>query len=693
MERKTRFRVGVLLLLTAALLGMFTVRLFKLQSSAAAAEKADQSASYTYETVVPAARGSILDRSGKVLVTNRASYNIQLVGYVLFNAPDPDANLLRLAELCAKRGISYADHLPISSTRPYTSTLDSLNDTWQGYFKDFLAYEKWDPDISPQNLIKLMKRLWNIPSGWTEEQARMVIGLRYELALRYAVKSLGPYELISDVSADDLSALMELNTPGLTVETGTVRVYDTTYAAHILGRVGLMNPEEYAKYKDQGYAMDAKVGKDGLEQAFENYLHGTDGVRVTTVSKNGEILDQHYSKLPQAGDNVVLSVDIDLQTAAENALRDVILDLRKNGVGLKDEGKDAEGGALVAIDVKTGEVLASASYPTFNLADYSKDFDKLKVDKLSPLFNRALSQTYPPGSIYKMVTAIAAVDKAKIGPFYEIEDKGIYKYYDNYQPKCLIYTNYGTTHGIINMMQALEVSCNYYFYEIGRLTGISSIDEVAKGLGLGEATGVELPEELGYRANPETKAKLFKDDPTQSGWYGADTLMAAIGQSENKFTPLQMADYVATLANRGTRYKATFLRRVLSSDYTELVEEHKPTVLSSYHISDDALNCVEQGMRMAVTEPGGTASKYLKDYPVAVCAKTGTAQHSDNGSAGSDNASFVCYAPADNPQIAIAVYVEKGAQGGNLAKAAVAVMDEYFRSESAESVPQENAAG
>jgi len=682
-----------MMLLAALMLGAFVARLFKLQTPASAAGRTDASSSYTYQTVVSAARGSILDRNGKVLVTNRASYNIQLTGYVLFNSDNPNASLLQLAELCRKRGIQYTDHLPISLEKPYTSTLDTTAGPWQDYFSQFLAYKKWDSDISPQNLIKLMKDTWSIPDSWTDEQARLVIGLRYELALRYAVDSLGPYTLVSDVSSNDLSALMELNIPGLTVETGTVREYATKYAAHILGRVGPMNPAEYATYKDQGYAMDASVGKDGLEQAFEPYLHGTDGVRVTTVSKKGEILNEHYSTLPNAGDNVELTIDIDLQKAAEDALASVIADLRKNGVGLKEEGKDAEGGALVAMDVKTGEVLACASNPTFDLSAYSKDFAQLKTAKYAPLYNRALSAAYPPGSIYKMVTSIAAIDKGGIGRFYKIRDKGIYKFYANYQPKCLIYTNYGTTHGVINMMQALAVSCNYYFYEVGRLTGIESIDNVAKGLGLGEATGVELPEELGYRANPETKAKLFANDPNQSGWYGADTLMAAIGQSENKFTPLQMADYAATLANRGTRYSATFLRRVLSSDYSKLIKEHTPTVLSTYPISDDAMACVQDGMRMAVTDSDGTASKYLKDYPIAVCAKTGTAQHSDNGSAGSDNASFVCYAPADNPQIAIAVYVEKGAQGGNLAKAAIAVMDQYFQSSAAAAVPAENTAG
>ena len=301
------------------------------------------------------------------------------------------------------------------------------------------------------------------------------------------------------------------------------------------------------------------------------------------------------------------------------------------------------------------------------------------------MYNRVLLAPYDPGSVFKMVTAIAAIDFEGIGRYYEIEDKGLYTYYDDYQPACLLWKR-GMTHGTINMMQALAESCNYYFYEIGRRAGIEAIDTVSKGLGLGEHTGVELPEETGSRGNPETKKEVYADDPDRSGWYGADTLQVAIGQGDNKFTPMQLACYTAALANSGTRLRATYLRRVVSSDYTSVVMENEPVVESTFKISDEALSCVREGMRMTVTS--GTASSYLRDYSVAVAAKTGTAQH---GGLGSDNASFVCYAPYDDPEIAIVVYVEKGAQGGYLANAARAVMDAYFgKTEGLETVITEN---
>lgn len=345
--------------------------------------------------------------------------------------------------------------------------------------------------------------------------------------------------------------------------------------------------------------MDAQVGKEGLEQAFEEQLHGVDGTRLTKVDQDGNVLEQYYDTTPQAGDNVYLTIDIDLQQAAEEALEDLILDLRENGVDGEEEGKDAEGGAMVVMDVNTGEVLASASYPTYDPATYSQDFNELLQTEYSPLLNRVLQLTYFPGSIYKMITAIAAVDYGGIGRYYEIRDKGVYTYYDSFQPKCHIYTSSGTTHGVVNMMQALSVSCNYYFYEVGRLTGIDAIDAVAAAFGLGEKTGVELPEEAGQRANPQTKKELYPDDPVSGDWYGADTLQAAIGQSENKFTPMQLASYISTLANGGTRYQATFLSKVVSSDYKQVLEEQTAQVLGQVEYSEQAHLTVEEGMRMA----------------------------------------------------------------------------------------------
>lgn len=688
-QHKFSFRVTALILLAAVMLGIFSAKLYQVQVVEGASQDSTPSGSYTYYTRVTAARGEILDRNGKVLVGNRASFNIVLIYPVLFSCEDPNGSLRDLTNLAVERGLEIVDHLPVTSQKPYEYTKDAYSSVWNNYFKTYLATREWDSDISAPQLIRRLRERYHIPDDWTEEEARRVISVRYELELRLCT-NLPNYVMLEDVDAISLAELTELNIPGVTVEKSTVREYYTDYAAHILGRVADMNPEEYEYYKQYDYAMDAKVGKEGLEKAFELELHATDGMLQTTIASDGTILEEHYITEPVAGNNVELSIDIDLQKTAEDVLEGLILDLRENGLNGTDHGKDAEGGAVVVMSVKTGEVLVSASYPTFQLSTYAEDYNELLERDFAPLYNRAVQAPYPPGSTFKMVTTIAAINDGVIKPGYEINDLGVYRRFEDagYLPRCMLYTttNGGATHGSINVMEALAVSCNYYFYEIGWMTGIESIDETAKALGLGEPTGIEIYEETGHRANPAVKDALYDGD--YSVWYGGDTVSAAIGQSENRFTPMQLCSYTAALANRGVRYQASFLRRVLSSDYEELVEEHTPTVLSRLEISDDAYKAYTEGMRLAVTSYSGTSHGLFGDYDVAVCAKTGTAEH---GSGGSDNASFVLYAPADDPEIAIAIYVEKGAQGGNLGNIAKAILDVYFSEASAvDTVPAEN---
>lgn len=681
-QHKFSFRVGVLILLIAVMAGIFGVRLYDVQVTQASQVDHTPSGSHTYRTRVTAARGEILDRNGKVLIGNRASYNLTLIYAIVFSAENPNENLRKLTNLCNELGLEMTDHFPVAMEKPYTYTTDEYSSTWNSYFKTFLDERGWDSDISAPQLIRRLKDTYHLPADWTEEEARRVISIRYELDLRRWT-SLPTYVLLNDVDSVSLAAITELNIPGVNVETSTVRQYNTTYAAHILGRIGLMNAEEYEIYKEKDYAMDAYVGKEGLEKAFEDDLHGTDGLRVTTISADGTVLEEYYKTVPQAGKNIELTIDIDLQKVSEDALKAHILSLRE------DDG-DAEGGAVVVQEVKTGQILACASYPTFDPATYSQKYNELLETDFAPLYNRALQAAYPPGSTYKMVTTIASIDSGTIGRWVEIEDKGIYRRFEDvgYTPRCMLYTTAGATHGYVNAMEALAVSCNYYFYEVGYQTGITKIDEVAKALGLGEATGVELDESVGRRANAETKKLLYSKG--YDGWYDADTVAAAIGQSENRFTPMQLACYTSALANHGTRYKATFLQRVLSSDYSELLYESTPVVASQLNISDEAYAAYTEGMRLSVTWANGTSHYYLGDYDVAVCAKTGTAEHGGNGS---DNAAYVLYAPADDPQIAIAVYVEKGTPGSRLAKVARAILDAYFSTSSnVDTVPAENIA-
>ncbi len=686
-QHKFSVRVGILMVMVLIIIGLFTGKLYNLQITKAQSDEAAPPGSTTYYTRISAARGQILDRNGNVLVGNRAAFSLSIVNEVLFNSSDPNEALRKLTNMCDQLGLSFIDHFPVTMEKPYRYTTEDYSGEWNGYFTDFLIDRGWDTDISAPQLIRYLKDRYNIPETWTEAEARRVISLRYELQLRYST-SLPVYTLLKDVDSTALASLTELNTPGLVVNTSTTRVYNTDYAAHILGYIGLMNPEEWEVYQDHGYSMDAYVGKTGLEEAFELELHGTDGLLETTIAEDGTILEEHYITEPVAGSNVELTIDLNLQEVAEDELESLILDLRENGLKGTDSGKDVEGGAVVVMSVKTGEVLACCSYPTYDLSTYFEDYNEILQQDYDPLYNRALQAAYPPGSIFKMVTTVAAIDSGAIEPQTYIYDKGIYDRFSDaaYYPRCMLWTTQGLTHGSINVTEALAVSCNYYFYEAAWMTGMDEIDKVSKALGLGESTGIELYEATGRRANAETKKALYSGE--SSYWYGGDTVSAAIGQSENRFTPLQLCSYISALANQGTRYEATFLKRVISADYQQLLFENTPQIASQIAISDKAYQACIDGMKMAASSAIGTSYSLFYDYPVSVCAKTGTAEH---GSGGSDNASFVIFAPADDPQIAITIYLEKGAQGGNLGKIAKPILDAYFSASGAiDTIPGEN---
>ena len=683
MERISRGRARFLVFLFLVIMVLFGFRLYDLQILSPGGITANTTTFTTY-TTVKAARGDILDKNGNVLVSNRASYNLVMNHYVILTADGTNDYLYKLVKCCQEHNINYTEHFPVTTQRPFTYTLSSQTTAWQSHFQTYLNMVEMDSDISAPLLIEQLRKYYKIPETWTNEEARLVIGLRYEIDLRSCVGSLPNYVFLEDVSDDALSYIMELNIPGLNVEASTVREYNTKYAAHILGYVGKMNPQQWEEYKDnEDYTMDSDIGQSGFEAAFEEYLHGIDGLREDTVTVSGELVSSRYLIEPKAGSNVEVSIDVNLQRAAEDTLAQVIEDLRKQEA--EKDGQDAEGGAVVAIDVKTGQVLVCASYPTYDLSSFFKDYSSILETEYSPLFNRALQGLYPPGSTYKMSMVIASIDSGIISSTDTIYDHGIWDQdgssrdkYKDFELYCLQYTNYGEVHQHMTAAEALMVSCNYFFYDLGDKIGLSAMDSTAKGLGLGEYTGVELTELVGYRANKETKKRLHPGD--SSGWYQADQVTAAIGQSDNRFTPLQLCAYTATLANRGTRYKATFLNRVVSADYRSLLYQNQPSVLSTFNISDDAYKAYTEGMYLVThrTEDWrGTAYNVFKDYPIEVAAKTGTAE-TDAGVNASDNGSFVCYAPYDDPQIAIAVYGEKAGHGSTLAQVAKAILDVYF---------------
>ena len=687
MERITRFRATAMLLVFALILGCFSVRLYAVQMLDAGSVVADSDTYTTYYTV-KASRGEILDRNGNVMVGNRASYNLVFNNFVLTNADDPNGHLLRLVKMARQLGVEYIEHFPITETRPYEYTLAEQNASWQGYFQDYLWDLDIDSDISASRLMEALRKRYKIPEDWSDEDARAVIGLRYELRLRTNITNLSSYVFMEDVPDDVLNAILELNVPGLDAQATTTREYYTTYAAHILGTYSAMDSKQWQEYKEKGYKMDDKVGQSGLEKAFEEYLHGTDGKLAKVVDKNGNIISQYYVVEPVAGHNVETSIDLNLQMVAEEKMKEIHESLvASNGTDGAGNGADIEGMACVVMNVKTGEVLACASYPSYDPATYNKLYNTLMEDPLQPTKNRALMSAYPPGSTFKVAMSIAGLESGTISRYTEIRDDGVFTKYSGSSPKCLVYTRTGGTHGYLDVAGALRDSCNYFYYVLGDKMDWDDVDAVAKSLGLGESTGIELGESTGRRANEETKKKL--NSGSDAYWYAMDRVLASIGQSEHRYTPMQLCSYVAAVANKGTRYAATFLKRVVSSDYSRLVEENTREVLSVTPMSDETVAAVFDGMRQVVTS--GSAVTAFRGFSIEVCGKTGTAEHE---SGGSSNGSFICFAPMDDPEIAVAVYGEKSGSGAYMARVARAVLEYYFSADTAsDSVTYENKVG
>ena len=694
MERISKARAIALLLIFATILTLYSARLFNLQIIETDGNT-DNTDVYVTQTRVKAARGDILDRNGNILVGNRASYDLVFNHYVITSSDNTNDSLMKLIQKTRELGITYLDHFPVTKDRPFEYTLTEYTTAWQGYFQSYLRDRSIDSDITAPLLMQRMRQRYKIPEEWSDVDARAVIGLRYEFDLR-GVVNLSSYVFMEDVSDEHLSALLELNTPGLDVEASTVREYHTRYAAHILGTMGAMTDKQWQKvnqaYKDgtgDEYYMDAQIGQSGFEAAFETYLHGVDGLRRDTVDKNGAIISREYyeGKEPKAGNNVETTIDINLQIIAEDALADII-DWLQNPEDSKTDknqeltGRDVEGAAVVVMKVKTGEILACASYPTYNPMTYNQDYNEILEMDFDPLFNRAFHATYAPGSAYKMVTLYAAMELGggQIGRLFEygetIDAQGKYRRYeaDGFAPACLLWNSYGRIHGVIDAAKALEVSCNYFFYHLSDwfISG-DTLDQAAKGFGLGEKTGIELDEAVGVRANRETKAKLYKG--AMASWGVGDKLNASIGQSENRFTPLQLCVYVATVANKGVRMKATFLNRVVASDYRTLVFQNEPSVVSTLTMSNVTYGTIVQGMKQVISGDRGTARNTMEGLSVEVAAKTGTAE---TGRLGSDDGSFVCFAPVDDPEIAIAVFGEKAAHGSTLGLVAKDIIEYYF---------------
>ena len=689
MERISRVRAFILLAFFGLILLFYSGKLFSVQL---VENKGDtnNAKTYTSYTTVKGTRGDLLDRNGNVLVGNRASYNLVFNHYVIKGTEGRNEYLLTLLERAEELDLEYVDHFPISKTRPFEYTLEEYSSAWQGYFQKYLTGRDLDSDMTAPMLIEVLSERYDLPLEWTQEEARAVIGLLYEFDLR-SLEGVGVanYIFIEDVADSDLAELVELGIPGMMVEPSTVREYHTSYAAHILGYVGAMDATQWEYYKDiDGYNMDAVIGQSGLEKAFEEYLHGVDGTRMDVVAADGTIISQKYlkGKEPQGGNHVETTIDKEVQIVTEDALADLADWLRDPIQNPSGDGDDVEGLAAVVMEVKTGDILAMASYPTYDLSTFRENYAELLETDGDPLINRAIQGIYPPGSTYKMSTLISAMENGKLAPNETIHTRGKFTKYEStgFAPTCLAWPD---SHGTIDATVAIQKSCNYFFYELADRMSINMMDETAKAFGLGEKTGVELDEKVGYRSNPDTKKELFKG--SDAYFTVGDRVNTGIGQAENRFTPMQLCVYACTLANRGVRYKATLLNRVVSDDYSELIVDNTPEIVSTFEISDTTYETYMTGMKMVANVSGGTGYSKLKDCVVEVAAKTGTAEHG-LGRKYSSHGAIICFAPADDPQIAVAIYGEKAAHGSTLGLAAATIINAYFSGDESTVTSAEN---
>ena len=674
-------RLAVLALALALVLVLYIATLYRLQIvEGNAYYEASMNSIVTEETVI-AARGNILDRYGRLLVSNRNCNNLIINTAELFPYNDTDLNnafandaILRMCAIITENGDSFTDELPISRTAPFTYN-ENMNEIQRARLDAWIRANDLDSDATAVEVMARMRSRYGIDNNYTADQMRTVAGIRYEINIRYVINT-SDYVFAEDVSIDTITALMEADVPGFDVQVSYLREYNTTYAAHILGYTALMDGSEYEQYKDLGYKFNATVGREGAERAFETYLHGTDGTAAVTRTSEGVITSTVYKEPPEPGSHVYLTIDIELQAVAEQALATFITDTntyREEQNRIKEfrgEETDSliEGGALVAIDVNTGEPLCIANYPSYNLASFWDDYTALSEDPLKPLYNRALQGVYSPGSSFKPVTAIAALSRNFIGADTSFSCGGVYMEFadQGYTPHCT------GVHGSINVVEAIKYSCNLFFYQVGNLIGIDAIDETAADLGLGQRTGIELTEEQGLVASPAWKKVLYSG--TDTTWYGGDNIQAAIGQSDTKLTPIQLARYCAALANSGTVYECSLLKSSSSYDYSESIYERTPVVANVVEADETVWALIHEGMVAVANEYGGTAYNTFSGYEPTVAAKTGT---TETGSTTPD-AVFICYAPAEAPEIAIAVVAEKGDHGADLAPVARQVLDYYF---------------
>ena len=604
---------------------------------------------------VKGTRGVITDRNGKVLVSNRAVYTLNFDSSLVSSDELNDA-LLHVIDLMNTQGVEIKDTLPLARTSPYA--YDTANGSAKTLVK-YLVSLKWmdeknvDEDGLPTSITgpALYLRLcseYGVSEALPDDTARTLVGLRYALASA-RLNGSTVFEFASDVDVALISLIKDGSYAGVQVDTSSVRVYETDYAAHVLGYTGSI--EDWDDYKDKdGYTLASIVGKSGAESAFEEYLHGSDGKRLVTFNDSGKVTGELYSVEPKPGSTVALTIDIDFQAQVEEALKNTVSSMTKS------DGID-RGAAVAVVQVGTGDVLALASYPTYSLSTFRDEIAALTSDTMQPMWNRATQGTYAPGSTLKPLTAIAALESGATTVREKLYDSGKWVYPGYSASYTYCWKRSG--HGSLNVRGAIMNSCNYYFAEMGYRMGMDTLREYYADFGLGSPTGIEIGDAAGRLPSQNEGENL-------APW-------AAFGQANQLYTPLQLANYIATLSGGGDRYTTHLLKNVRESGTGALEYVYDAEPVQTIAMSEENLSAVLAGMHDLATD--GAVSQYFKDCIVDAAAKTGTVQTGDTKN---NNGAFVCFAPYDDPQIAVAIVIEKGGTGAALASTAVQVLNAYF---------------
>ncbi len=647
-------RIIILSVLFATVFAVFVVRLVKLQLIDGEMYRTQSLARVVTKKVEESARGEILDRYGLPLVQNQAVLSVNLD---LNLCKDVNGTLSSMIEVFRSCGQEYTDRLPISHGEPYIYTEESL----PAEFLNFLEKRKVPSSATAEEVISALISYYKLEE-YSPSMARSIIGVRYSM---FSGGSPSIYPFAAGVSIEAVTALKEREEEMLGVEilTGYARSYTKDhFASHILGYIGPISANEYEVRKEQGYSLTDTVGKDGIEKICEDLLRGKDGYRYIEVNSVGAVTSELEGKPAVFGSDVILTIGKNIQQITEDSLASAVAGAK--GVNGEDAATAA---SAVFMEIETGEILSLASNPDYNLSTFYQDYATLSQSPNSPYVNRAISGAFPPGSTWKIITAIAGLEEGIITKNTTYRCTGRYTYYSDYQPTCYE----GHVHGVVNVESALQKSCNCFFYEVGRQLGSDRLAEYARMFGFGTKTGIELSGEI-------SGSVASKSGREQSGgiWNSGENLMAAIGQSDNSVTPLQLVNMVASVASAGERLQPYLIRSVTNRD-TGSTTQTKPTRIGKVNISEKTLNTVRSGMYQVVNEPGGTVYSYFRDFDiVTVAAKSGTAEYAT----GHPSVLIAGFAPADNPKIAFAVVIEHGGKGANAFTSQVVkdVLSYYF---------------